>query len=86
MPFPRPRLTRLLSEALGGVCKTTFIACVSPAGSCATETASTLRYAKRASEALNISQLPRWQQDEILIEGLTRRVQIMEAEAAAVEG
>eukprot|EP00045_Choanoeca_perplexa_P015628 m.199433 g.199433 ORF g.199433 m.199433 type:complete len:142 (-) comp17043_c0_seq59:1907-2332(-) len=26
-------------------------------------------------EALNISQLPRWKQDEIIIDGLTRRVQ-----------
>jgi len=80
IPYRESKLTRLLSEALGGVCKTTFIACVSPAATSATETASTLRYAKRASEALNISQLPRWQQDEILIEGLTRRVQMLEGE------
>ncbi|RYG43112.1 hypothetical protein EON68_00885, partial [archaeon] len=83
IPYRESKLTRLLSEALGGVCKTTFIACVSPAASSQMESSSTLRYAKRASEALNISQLPRWQQDEILIEGLTRRVQILEAELAS---
>ena len=61
--------------ALGGVCKTSFIACVSPCSGSITETNSTLRYAERAMEALNISQLPRWKQDEIMIDGLTRRVQ-----------
>eukprot|EP00047_Mylnosiga_fluctuans_P020491 m.92966 g.92966 ORF g.92966 m.92966 type:complete len:1128 (-) comp8525_c1_seq1:83-3466(-) len=75
IPYRDSKLTRLLSEALGGVCKTSFIACVSPTGTSATETNSTLRYAERAMEALNISQLPRWKQDEIMIDGLTRRVQ-----------
>jgi phage host-nuclease inhibitor protein Gam len=31
-------------------------------------------------EALNISQLPRWKQDEIVIDGLSRRVQQLEAD------
>jgi hypothetical protein len=86
IPYRESKLTRLLSEALGGVCKTTFVACVSPAASSATETSSTLRYAKRASEALNISQLPRWQQDSILIDGLTRRVQMLESELSSKDG
>lgn len=75
IPYRDSKLTRLLSEALGGVCKTSFIACISPCSSSQTETVSTLRYAERAMEALNISQLPRWKQDEIMIDGLTRRVQ-----------
>lgn len=75
IPYRDSKLTRLLSEALGGVCKTSFIACISPCGTSGTETSSTLRYAERAMEALNISQLPRWKQDEIMIDGLTRRVQ-----------
>eukprot|EP00048_Salpingoeca_helianthica_P015751 m.228427 g.228427 ORF g.228427 m.228427 type:complete len:1144 (+) comp17477_c0_seq1:140-3571(+) len=75
IPYRDSKLTRLLSEALGGVCKTSFIACISPCASSQTETNSTLRYAERAMEALNISQLPRWKQDEIMIDGLTRRVQ-----------
>lgn len=62
IPYRDSKLTRLLSEALGGVCKTSFIACVSPCASSTTETNSTLRYAERAMEALNISQLPRWKQ------------------------
>eukprot|EP00039_Didymoeca_costata_P033143 m.40858 g.40858 ORF g.40858 m.40858 type:complete len:1102 (-) comp9716_c0_seq1:114-3419(-) len=75
IPYRDSKLTRLLSEALGGVCKTSFIACISPCRTSNTETNSTLRYAERAMEALNISQLPRWKQDEIMIDGLTRRVQ-----------
>eukprot|EP00055_Hartaetosiga_balthica_P011863 m.55546 g.55546 ORF g.55546 m.55546 type:complete len:1149 (+) comp7756_c1_seq3:30-3476(+) len=75
IPYRDSKLTRLLSEALGGVCKTSFIACVSPCDGSFTESNNTLRYAERAMEALNISQFPRWKQDEIMIDGLTRRVQ-----------
>lgn len=82
IPYRDSKLTRLLSEALGGVCKTSFIACVSPCSSSTTETVSTLKYAERAMEALNISQLPRWKQDEIMIDGLTRRVQHLIEELA----
>ena len=51
------KLTRLTSEALGGVCKTSFIATVTPSITDLGETLSTLRYAKNAMEALNISQV-----------------------------
>lgn len=57
IPYRDSKLTRLLSEALGGVCKTSFIACVSPCAGSTTESTSTLRYAERAMEALNISQV-----------------------------
>lgn len=62
------------------MCKTSFIACISPCAGSSVESNSTLRYAERAMEALNISQLPRWKQDEIVIDGLTRRVQQLEAD------
>ena len=62
IPYRDSKLTRLCSEALGGVCKTSFIACISPADTSRIETASTLRYAQRAMEALNIDQLPKWKQ------------------------
>lgn len=85
IPYRDSKLTRLLSEALGGVCKTTFIACVSPCISSFTETQSTLRYAERAMEALNISQLPRWKQQEIIIDHLNRRLLAMEEEMGAAQ-
>jgi hypothetical protein len=97
IPYRDSKLTRLLSEALGGVCKTSFIANCSLAASSSVETgspkillkqlnrpqschffvcaASTLRYAENAMQALNVSQLPKWKRDEIMIDGLTRRVQ-----------
>jgi len=83
IPYRDSKLTRLLSEALGGMCKTTFIACISPVISSYTETQSTLRYAERAMEALNISQLPRWKQQEIIIDHLNRRLLAFEEELAA---
>eukprot|EP00035_Acanthoeca_spectabilis_P020291 m.432117 g.432117 ORF g.432117 m.432117 type:complete len:1136 (-) comp17393_c0_seq1:46-3453(-) len=83
IPYRDSKLTRLLSEALGGMCKTTFIACVSPVITSFTESQSTLRYAERAMEALNISQLPRWKQQEIIIDHLNRRLLAFEEEIAA---
>lgn len=74
IPYRDSKLTRLLSEALGGVCKTSFIACVSPCSGSGVESNATLRYAERAMEALNISQLPAHKQAEIMIDGLTRCV------------
>ena len=65
IPYRESKLTRLLSEALGGVCKTTFVCCASPAAVNLAETASTLRYARRAGQALNIASLPKNQQDEV---------------------
>jgi hypothetical protein len=48
IPYRDSKLTRLLSEALGGVCKTSFITCVSPADSSRIETASSLRFVVNA--------------------------------------
>lgn len=80
IPYRDSKLTRLTSEALGGVCKTSFIATITPAATDLSETLSTLRYAKNAMEALNVSQLPRWKQDEIMVEFLTRKSASLELE------
>jgi len=73
IPYRDSKLTQLLSEALGGMCQTTFIACVSPVINSFRETNNTLRYARRAMQALNISQQPQWKQDKIMLEGLTKK-------------
>lgn len=65
IPYRDSKLTRLTSEALGGVCKTSFIATITASNADLAETMSTLRYAQRAMEALNISQLPRWKQGDV---------------------
>ena len=47
IPYRDSKLTQLLADALGGMCKTTFVACISPCESSGRETDKTLRYAVR---------------------------------------
>ncbi|KAH8065471.1 hypothetical protein JL721_8225 [Aureococcus anophagefferens] len=51
--LPRPVLTHLLKDSLGGNARTTMVATVSPASDSASETASTLRYAERSKNIKN---------------------------------
>ena len=44
------RLTQLLADSLAGNCRTTMIACVSPAADLFPMTSSTLRFAKTVSK------------------------------------
>ena len=46
MPYRESKLTRLLSDSLGGNSKTVMIACVSPADTDFEETMSTLKSAE----------------------------------------
>jgi hypothetical protein len=48
VPFRDSKLTRLLSESLGGNCKTTICACISPSMVHYDESYSTLLFARRA--------------------------------------
>ncbi|GMH59270.1 hypothetical protein TL16_g02794, partial [Triparma laevis f. inornata] len=48
VPYRQSKLTRLLSDALGGNSMTHFVACVSPREEDVFETVSTLKYANRA--------------------------------------
>jgi len=60
IPFRDSKLTRLLSDSLGGNTKTVMIANIGPSGSNMDETMSTLRYANRAK---NIKNKPRINED-----------------------
>ncbi len=53
VPYRQSRLTRLLSDALGGNSRTVFLACVSPNIDDVSETLSTLKYANRARNIRN---------------------------------
>lgn len=53
IPYRESKLTRLLSDALGGNCRTLLIACVSPADLHADESLNTLRYAERTRNITN---------------------------------
>lgn len=50
IPYRDSKLTRLLKDSLGGNCKTTMIAAVSPSRSAYEDTLNTLKYANRAKE------------------------------------
>ena len=53
VPYRSSVLTRLLSDSIGGNCKTTLVCCASPADADLTETLSTLRFAARAKLVRN---------------------------------
>jgi kinesin family protein 3/17 len=53
VPYRDAKLTRLLEDSLGGNCKTTMMAMVSPAASSYLESVSTLKFANRAKQIKN---------------------------------
>jgi type II secretory pathway pseudopilin PulG len=53
IPYRDSKLTRILEDSLGGNCRTTFLACVSPAAEAFSETLSTLKFAKRTKKVRN---------------------------------
>ncbi|RNA28201.1 kinesin KIF12 [Brachionus plicatilis] len=54
IPYRDSKLTKLLSESLGGSGITLMIACISPAMTCENESLNTLRYANRAQNIENV--------------------------------
>jgi kinesin family protein 3/17 len=53
IPYRDSKLTRLLEDSLGGNCKTTMMAMVSPSYMCFSETLSSLKFANRAKNVKN---------------------------------
>jgi len=53
IPYRDSKLTRLLEDSLGGNCKTTMMAMISPAYTCFAETLSSLKFANRAKNIKN---------------------------------
>ena len=53
IPFRDSKLTRLLEDSLGGNCKTTMMAMVSPASESYSESHQTLKFATRAKKIKN---------------------------------
>jgi len=51
------KLTRLLEDSLGGNCRTTMLATISPAAEASSETLSTLKFATRAKRVTNAPRL-----------------------------
>jgi len=55
VPYRDSKLTHLLQESLGGNCRTTIVATVSPSVMCADETCSTVRFADRARNITTVA-------------------------------
>jgi hypothetical protein len=53
VPYRNSKLTHVLTDSLGGNCKTTLIACISPALDSYNESLSTLKFANRAKNIKN---------------------------------
>eukprot|EP01063_Lacrimia_lanifica_P026066 TRINITY_DN3445_c0_g1_i1.p1 TRINITY_DN3445_c0_g1~~TRINITY_DN3445_c0_g1_i1.p1 ORF type:complete len:730 (+),score=201.04 TRINITY_DN3445_c0_g1_i1:136-2325(+) len=53
VPYRDSKLTMILMDSLGGCCKTTMIACVTPASCFVEETINTLKYASRTRAITN---------------------------------
>ena len=53
IPYRDSKLTRLLEDSLGGNCKTTMMAMISPAADSFLESISTLKFATRAKKVKN---------------------------------
>src|SRR5205823_643489 len=57
IPYRDSKLTRLLEDSLGGNCKTTMFAMISPALEAFNESTSTLNFANRAKNIQNIARV-----------------------------
>jgi hypothetical protein len=53
IPYRDSKITRLLEDSLGGNCKTTFMAMISPSIDAFNESISTLKFANRAKNIRN---------------------------------
>ena len=53
MPYRDSKLTRILEDSLGGNCKTTMMAMISPSNDAFSESLSTLKFATRAKKIRN---------------------------------
>ena len=57
IPYRNSKLTRLLEDSLGGNCKTTMMACISPSQDAYNESNTTLKFAERAKKIKNVAQI-----------------------------
>lgn len=79
IPYRDSKLTRILTDSLGGNSRTTMIACVSPAESNYEESLNTLKYASRARNIKNKPVINR-DPNSILIEGLRNQITTLQGE------
>lgn len=85
VPYRRSKLTRILTNSLGGNSRTAMIACISPSDDSFQETLNTLKYAHRAR---NIENRPVVNQDPAFkeIADLRKQVEVLKQKLAERDG
>lgn len=83
IPYRDSKLTRVLEDSLGGNCKTTMMAMISPALEAMTETLSTLKFANRAKNIKNEAKINEDLDQKSLLRKYERELKKLRAELEA---
>lgn len=85
VPYRDSKLTRLLQDSLGGNTRTTVVACMSPMGSCAEESISTLGFADRARRVMTRVRANEVVDDAVLLARAQKEIKRLRAVIAKSE-
>ena len=80
VPYRDSKLTRILEDSLGGNCKTTFVAVISPAVEFFSESLSTLKFAHRAKRVKNAPRVNEDDNQRTLLKKYERELKKLRAE------
>ena len=83
IPYRDSKLTRILEDSLGGNCKTTFVAVISPAVEAFSESLSTLKFANRAKRVKNAPRVNEDENHRTLLKKYERELKRLRAELQA---
>ena len=83
IPYRDSKLTRMLEDSLGGNCKTTMMAMISPALEAMVETLSTLKFANRAKNIRNEARINEDLDQKSLLRKYERELRKLRAELEA---
>lgn len=83
IPYRDSKLTRILEDSLGGNCKTTMMAMISPALEAYTESLSTLKFANRAKNIKNEATINEDLDQKSLLRKYEREVKVLRSQLAA---
>ena len=82
IPYRDSKLTRILEDSLGGNCKTTMMAMISPALEHYSETVSTLKFANRAKNIKNMAVVNQDLNEKALLRKYEKELKRLKAELA----
>ena len=82
IPYRDSKLTRILEDSLGGNCKTTMMAMISPALDAFMESLSTLKFANRAKNIKNLARINEDLDEKALLRRYEKELQRLRTELA----